>query len=102
MRGSNSGLTMDPAASSKINRNLLNGRCRNTVNAAFNQSVDLRLYLEGYAAGNVACERVMRRKPVPDLIRDGNRFADKIMRQVNKSARGRMQNRYPLLLLARV
>jgi hypothetical protein len=94
MRGSNSGLTMDPAASSKINRNFLNGRCRNAVNAAFNQSVDLRLYLEGYAAGNVACERVIRRS--------ANRFADKVMRQVNKFARDRTQNRYPLLLLARV
>jgi hypothetical protein len=30
-----------------------------------------------------------------------NRFADKIMRQINKLARDRTQNRYPLLLIAR-
>jgi len=48
------------------------------------------------------------------IRRSGNRFADKIMRQINKLARdpparsplrrakaGRTQNRYPLLLIAR-
>jgi len=30
-----------------------------------------------------------------------NRFAVKIMRQINKLARDRTQNRYPLLLIAR-
>src|SRR4051812_9704580 len=44
MRAVHRGLTISAAASSKINRNLLNGRFKNTVNAAFNQSVDLRLY----------------------------------------------------------
>jgi hypothetical protein len=33
--------------------------------------------------------------------RSGNRFADKIMRNLNKLARDRTQNRYPLLLIAR-
>jgi hypothetical protein len=35
------------------------------------------------------------------IRRSGHRFADKIMRQINKLARDRTQNRYPLLLIAR-
>ena len=35
------------------------------------------------------------------IRRSGNRFADKIMRQINELARDRTQNRYPLLLIAR-
>ena len=35
------------------------------------------------------------------IRRSGNRFADKIMRQLNKLARDRTQNRCPLLLIAR-
>jgi predicted secreted protein len=63
------------------------------VNAAFNQSVDLRLYSRMQRA-EFSRERMIRQS--------GNRFADKIMRQINKFARDRTQNRCPLLLLARV
>jgi hypothetical protein len=35
------------------------------------------------------------------ILRRGDRFADKIMRQSNTLARDRMQNRHPLLLVAR-
>jgi hypothetical protein len=35
------------------------------------------------------------------IRRSGHRFADKIMRQINKLARDRTQNRYSLLLIAR-
>jgi membrane protein len=35
------------------------------------------------------------------IRRSGNRFADKIMRQINKLARDQAQNRCPLLLIAR-
>src|SRR3954451_1456417 len=35
------------------------------------------------------------------IRRSGNRFDDKIMRHINKLARDRTQNRYPLLLISR-
>jgi len=35
------------------------------------------------------------------IRRSGNRFADKIMRNVKELAGDRTQNRYPLLLVAR-